>query len=378
MNRRIVGVEQAIEDIRSGKMVILVDDEQRENEGDLCCAAELVTPETINFMATYGRGLICLSLTEEKSTALQLLPMVHKNESPYQTAFTHSIDASKGVTTGISAHDRARTILAAVAKDAQPEDLTSPGHIFPLRARQGGVLIRPGQTEGSVDLAKLAGLDPSGVICEIMNDDGEMARMPELIEFSETHGINIVTVAALIQYRMTRENLIERTTDLQHLPRLRGNLQILTYCSPLTPDDVYVALIKGDIETDKEILVRIHRECFLGDFMGSLLCDCSQKLKRARELITSEGRGVLLYVRRKDGSIDFKNSPDGCGAKTHATGRQQATETLKFKREVLNCGVCAKILLDLGIRKVRSLTSNPDNNATFDIYGLELTERVPL
>ena len=378
MHRRVVGIEQGIEDIRNGKMIILVDDEDRENEGDLCCAAEKVTPEIINFMAIYGRGLICLSLTEEKARSLDLAPMVKDNESPLGTAFTSSIDACEGVTTGISAQDRAHTILKAVAESSKPEEFARPGHVFPLIARSGGVLVRPGQTEGSVDIARLAGLSPTGVICEVMKEDGTMARMPDLIEFGDTHGINIITVASLIKHRMAEEKLIYRTAQIRDLPRLEGKLRVVTYTSSLTPNDVYVALIKGEIEPGDTVLVRIHRECFLGDLFGSQLCDCSQKLQRAREMITAEGKGVLLYIRRKDFSADTHQNSPFCGASSQILERRDVSNALVFKREVLNCGVCAKILSDLGIRKVRSITSNPDNQTTFKTYGIELSEMVPL
>ena len=377
-HRCIVGIKQGIEDIRNGKMIILVDDEDRENEGDLCCAARRTTAEIINFMAIHGRGLICLSLTEEKAKSLDLKPMVEDNESPFGTAFTSSIDAREGVTTGISVQDRAHTILTAIAENAGPAVLARPGHVFPLIARTGGVLVRPGQTEGSVDLARLAGLTPAGVICEIMKEDGTMARMPDLVAFGELHGINIVTVASLIQHRMAEEKLICRTAPMRDLPRLEGNLKVVSYTSPLTPDDVYIALIKGNIKPDDTVLARIHRECFLGDLFGSQLCDCSEKLKRAREMITAEGKGVLLYIRRKDFSSDAHQNLPFCGASDPVSKGKESPQALVLRRESLNCGICAKILLDLGIRRVRSITSNPDNQTTFKTYGLELTETVPL
>jgi len=374
----LISVEQGVEEIRHGKMVILVDDEDRENEGDLCCAAARVTPEIINFMATYGRGLICLTLTEDKAGSLDLKPMVEDNESPFGTAFTSSIDAARGTTTGISAQDRAQTVLEAVREDSKPEDFARPGHIFPLIARNGGVLVRPGQTEGSVDLARLAGLSPAGVICEIMREDGTMARMPDLNEFGEAHDINIVTIASLIQYRMAREKLIFKTSQISDLPRLEGNIRVATYTSPLTPDDVYIALIKGEISPEDAVLVRIHRECFLGDLFGSQLCDCSQKLRRAREMITAEGKGVLLYIRRKDFSNETHQKLPFCGASDRLLEKKGRAGESVFRREVLNCGVCAKILSDLGIQKVRSITSNPDNQTTFTTYGIELVDMVGL
>uniref|UniRef100_UPI0006D0459C 3,4-dihydroxy-2-butanone-4-phosphate synthase n=1 Tax=Desulfosarcina cetonica TaxID=90730 RepID=UPI0006D0459C len=296
----IVGIETAIQEIRDGRMVILVDDEGRENEGDLCCAAEAVTPEFINFMAIHGRGLICLTLEPQKADQLGLNPMVRENNSPFETAFTVSIDAACGITTGISAQDRAHTIRQAMSPTANPSDFVRPGHIFPLRARRGGVLVRTGQTEGSVDLARLAGFEPAGVICEIMNEDGSMARMPDLCRFAKTHDLNIVTIADLIRYRTAREQLVRRTLLQTSLPRAAGPLKVAAYTSEFSPDDAYIALIKGAIQPEDEVLVRIHRECFLGDFMGSLLCDCGRKLQQARELITARGKGLLLYVRPRD------------------------------------------------------------------------------
>ena len=376
MTDRIVSIEQAVEDIRNGKMVILVDDEDRENEGDLCCAAELVTPDIINFMATHARGLICLSLTGDKLDALGLNPMVQDNESQFETAFTKSIDAATGVTTGISAQDRAHTILTAVDDNARPNDLVTPGHTFPLRARQGGVLTRPGQTEGSVDLSRLAGLRPAGVICEIMNDDGTMARMPELIEFGEKFGINIVSVAALIQYRMIHETLVFPMTAKRRLPREQGELTVVSYGSDLTPDTSYIALIKGEFSDSDQVLVRIHKECFLGDFMGSTLCDCNRKLRRSREIITNEGKGVLLYIRRKDGSVEFEHHDSACNTEQADPDSAQTQLELLERQALFHCGICAKILLDLGIREVRPIIGGPNHDINFETYGLKLAESV--
>ena len=376
MSDRIVPVERAIEDIRLGKMVILVDDEDRENEGDLCCAASSVTPEIINFMATHARGLICLTLTEDKADALGLDPMVQNNESPHETAFTNSIDAAQGITTGISAQDRAHSILTAVADGVRPGDFVSPGHIFPLRARRGGVLVRPGQTEGSVDLARLAGLRPAGVICEIMNDDGCMARMPELITFGDRFGINIVSIAALIQYRMAREALVQQTMGKHPLPREKGDLAVASYASAVMPDTSYVALIKGEISPEDDVLVRIHKECFLGDFMGSQLCDCNRKLQASREIITAAGKGVLLYIHNRDAIVDFERHPDGCSTIPELTDKTRRTRTQMMREEQFSCAICAKILLDLGVRRIRPITGNPHNDAHFETYGLKLTEWV--
>lgn len=378
MTDRIVSIKQAVEDIRNGKMVILVDDEDRENEGDLCCAAEFVTPDIINFMATHARGLICLSLTGDRLDKLGLNPMVQDNQSPYETAFTKSIDAAKGITTGISAQDRAHTILTAVGENASSDDLVCPGHTFPLRARRGGVLTRPGQTEGSVDLSRMAGLSPAGVICEIMNDDGTMARMPELIEFGEKFGINIVSVAALIQYRLIHETLIYQIATKRPLPREKGELTVVTYGSELTPEAAYIALIKGEISEHDQVLVRIHKECFLGDFMGSSLCDCSQKLQRSREIITAEGKGILLYIRQKDGLVDFEHHEGGCTAGKTFPDKEQTQDDMVKRQELYHCGICAKILLDLGIREIRPIIGGPDHEINFETYGLSLAESVKI
>lgn len=378
MTDRMVSIEQAVEDIRNGKMVILVDDEDRENEGDLCCAAELVTPEIINFMATHARGLICLSLTGEKLDSLGLNPMVKENQSQYETAFTKSIDAAQGITTGISAQDRAHTILTAVDNNAQPDDLACPGHTFPLRARRGGVLTRPGQTEGSVDLSRLAGLRPAGVICEIMNDDGTMARLPELIEFGEKFGINIVSVAALIQYRLIHETLVYQLAEKKHLPRQEGELRLVTYGSDLTPEISYIAMIKGDISQDDQVLVRIHKECFLGDFVNSSLCDCSRKLRHSKEIITNEGKGILLYLRRKDGLFDFEHHAGGCTAAQDNPDESKNQKDVVKQQELFHCGICAKILLDIGIDQIRPIISRPSYEINFETYGLKLAESVKI
>ncbi len=378
MTDRIVSIEQAVEDIRNGKMVILVDDEDRENEGDLCCAAQLVTPEIINFMATHARGLICVSLTGDRLDTLGLNPMVQDNQSQYETAFTKSIDAAKGITTGISAQDRAHTILTVVDEDAGPKDLVCPGHTFPLRARSGGVLTRPGQTEGSVDLSRLAGLNPSGVICEIMNDDGTMARLPELIEFGEKFGINIVSVAALIQYRLLTETLIHQTGEKRHLPREQGELTVVTYESDLTPEASYIAMIKGEISQNDQVLVRIHKECFLGDFVNSSLCDCSRKLQHSKQIITEAGKGILLYIRRKDGLFDFEHHDGGCTADQAGPDATQNQNEIVKRQELFHCGICAKILLDLGVKKVRPIIGRPDHGINFEAYDLRLAERVTI
>jgi 3,4-dihydroxy 2-butanone 4-phosphate synthase/GTP cyclohydrolase II len=286
-------IAEALEEIREGRMVILVDDEDRENEGDLCMAAEKVTPEAVNFMARYGRGLICLSLLEEKVEELQLPMMVSKNQSRFGTAFTISIEARRGVTTGISAADRATTILTAVADDAKPEDLVSPGHVFPLRARKGGVLVRTGQTEGSVDLARLAGLTPAGVICEVMKDDGTMARMPDLEVFAEEHGLKIVTIADIIEYRMRHESFVHRAATTLLPSVYGGEFAAIAYTNDIDTSQ-HIALVKGEINSDEEVLVRVHSECLTGDSLGSMRCDCGDQLHRAMEMVSDEGKGIVL------------------------------------------------------------------------------------
>ena len=302
----LISIQEALKDIRAGKMVILVDDEDRENEGDLTLAAEAVTPEAINFMAKYGRGLICLSLTGEKVTSLELPMMVEKNTSQFETGFTVSIEAVKGVTTGISAADRATTILAAIADDAKPGDLAKPGHIFPLRARNGGVMVRVGQTEGSVDLARLAGLKPAGVICEIMDDDGTMARMPVLEKFSEKHNIGICTVADLVEYRMLTESFVKKAAETVIPTRFGGEFKIIAYENSVD-DLLHIALVKGEIDSEKPILVRVHSECMTGDIFGSFRCDCGEQLHKAMEKMEKEGSGVILYLRQEGRGIGLVN-----------------------------------------------------------------------
>jgi 3,4-dihydroxy 2-butanone 4-phosphate synthase/GTP cyclohydrolase II len=376
----VASVEAAIEDIRNGKMVILVDDADRENEGDLCIAAEKVTPETINFMAKHGRGLICLSMTEHQLEKLHLGMMVPdwENTSGFGTAFTVSIEARHGVTTGISAADRATTVLTAIADDAKPTDISRPGHIFPLRARQGGVLRRAGQTEGSVDLARLAELKPAGVICEIMNDDGTMARMPDLIEFGRFHDIKIVSIADMIQYRLRVERLVRRAAVSTMPTRAGGDFNCIIYANDIDHID-HMALVKGDIGPDDPVLVRVHSECLTGDAFGSLRCDCGEQLDAALRLIEIEGKGVLLYMRQEGRGIGLKNKIRAYGLQDQeGLDTVQANERLGFPADLRDYGVGAQVLVDLGVRNMRMITNNPGKRAGIEGYGLTIVDRVPL
>lgn len=368
-------ISEAIEDIRNGKMVILVDDEDRENEGDLCMASQFVTPQAVNFMARYGRGLICLTVNEEIANRLKLNLMVKDNQARFGTAFTVSIEARHGVTTGISAADRATTILAAVNPAAKPEDIVSPGHVFPILARKGGVLVRTGQTEGSVDLCRLAGLTPSGVICEIMKDDGEMARMPDLEVFAKEHDLKICTIADLIDYRMQHESLIHRVAEAS-LPTLYGgDFKILVYENDV--DDMqHIALVKGDITKDDEVLVRVHSECCTGDIFASARCDCGDQLHRAMEMIEEEGKGVIVYMRQEGRGIGLVNKIKAYALQDQGQDTVEANIALGFKPDLRDYGIGAQILADLGVHKMRLMTNNPKKIVGLEGYGMKVTGRV--
>jgi 3,4-dihydroxy 2-butanone 4-phosphate synthase/GTP cyclohydrolase II len=372
-------VEEAVEEIRKGRMIVLVDDEDRENEGDLTMAAEKVTPEAINFMAKFGRGLICLALTEERCDALHLMPITPRNTSLFGTPFCEPIDARRGTTTGTSAADRATTILAATDPNTRPEDLARPGHVYTLRARRGGVLVRAGQTEASVDLARIAGLDHSGVICEVMNDDGTMARIPQLLEFCRDHGLKLLTIADLIRYRMQHERYVRRIAE-SVLPTRHGNFRMIAYSSDVD-GEVHVALVRGDVTGDPPALVRVHSHCLTGDVLGSTSCDCQELIDRSLDAIAQAERGVFVYLHHTDRGfrIDSTAAEDGALPRILAHDRGEIDRDLNRQRLLQReSGIGAQILIDLGLRRIRVLTNHPKKVVALDGYGLEITDQVPL
>ena len=369
-------VEEAIEDIRQGKFVVVVDAADRENEGDLTIAAQFATPEAVNFMTKEARGLICLCLSEDRCDELGLRQMTERNETPYVTAFTVSVEAREGVTTGISAPDRSRTIQVAVDPDARHEDLVQPGHIFPLRARDGGVLARAGQTEAAVDLARLAGLIPAGVVCEIMNEDGTMARVPDLIPYCQRHGLKLVTVADLIEYRRRHEQLVERVTNVS-MPTVYGDFTAVAFREKLTGKH-HVALVKGEVEGAENVLVRVHSECLTGDVFHSLRCDCGEQLEQALERIASEEHGVLLYMAQEGRGIGLLNKLRAYELQENGYDTVEANLELGFQPDMRDYGIGNQILAELGLTTIRILTNNPKKITGIEGFGLEVVEQVPI
>lgn len=376
LSSRFSSIEEAIEDFRQGKMLVVVDDEDRENEGDLTIAAEKITPEIINFMAVHGRGLICLALSPEKCDGLNLPLMSPNNTSRFGTAFTESIDASSGVTTGISAADRSLTIQVAMRPDAKPSDLARPGHMFPLRAKEGGVLVRAGQTEAAVDLARLAGLQPGGVICEIMNEDGTMARVPELLDFAERHGIRMISVAQLIRYRLLKERLLLRKGEGRIRTR-HGEFRMITYFSRIQPL-IHTALVYGDISNAENVLVRVHAHCAYGNLFGSIEHDGAYLVDASLAAIVKEGAGVLVYLHQNSDGVQYVPGPDGSMEIRPRTRGPQVIATADGTQVMHEAGIGSQILADLGLRRIRLLTNNPRKVMGLEGYGIEITEQVPI
>jgi 3,4-dihydroxy 2-butanone 4-phosphate synthase/GTP cyclohydrolase II len=369
-------IPEAIEDIKAGKFVIVVDDEDRENEGDLVIAAEKVTADSINFMARYGRGLICMPVTGERLEALRIPMMVSNNTSKFGTPFAVAVEAREGTTTGISAADRARTVQVMVDPKTRPEDILMPGHLFPLRARDGGVLVRAGQTEATVDLARLAGLQPAGVLCEIMNEDGTMARMPQLEEFAKKHDLKIISVADLIAYRYRHERLVQRVAEAK-LPTPFGDFKVIAYKSSTDPDE-HLAMVMGDVATDNPVLVRVHSQCLTGDVFHSLRCDCGEQIELAMKRIAAEGRGVVLYMRQEGRGIGIHNKIKAYALQDEGLDTVEANISLGFKPDQRDYGVGAQILADLGVRNMRLMTNNPKKMSGLESFGLNIVEQLPI
>ncbi len=376
-DKHLITVPVAVERLRAGKMIIIIDDEDRENEGDLMIASEKVTPEAVNFMAMHGRGLVCVSLTQDRSDELHLPLMVNDNTSQYETPFTVSVDARKGTTTGISAQDRSITIQCLIDPEAKPSDLGRPGHIFPLRARKGGVLVRAGQTEASLDLSRIAGLNPSGVICEIMNDDGTMSRLPDLQKFADKFDIPIITIEEIIKYRIQEDTLVHLESEA-NLPTRWGTFVIKAFVDDIN-QETHVALVKGDVNTDEPVLVRVHSQCLTGDTFGSMKCDCGSQLSHTMQMIEKEGRGVLLYLLNQEGrGIGLVNKIKAYKLQENGLDTVEANLELGFGEDQRDYGIGAQILRGLGLKKMRIITNNPTKKIALAGYGLEVVERVPV